>query len=104
MKIDRGGGLFVPFEGITAYHHFPIGWSNPTNFEFSPDDYLIDIFASILNRKTPVRLLQLKVRLNEDESKILKARGSVLFDWNPDTRGYVVSVREALGSPSSVPY
>ncbi len=94
LKLDRGGGLYVPYEGVTAYHHFPIGYQNSMGYQFLPGEYSIEVFASLVNRRKPLRLIKLDVSLNEEYSKTLNEKGSIMFDWSPESQVYVVSTRE----------
>ena len=85
----RGSGLFVGAEGVACNHHF-LPPSDGGTFEFLPGDYVLQVYASIVGRRRPVRATELRLLLAEPQVQALRANDAgVWFDWGPDSQRYV---------------
>ena len=63
-------------------------------YEFTKGDYEIEVFVRLVRRKTPIRLSGFKLTLSAEQAGILARHGGVLFELNPDGRGYVGHARD----------
>lgn len=53
-KLTRGSGLFVPETGYSTNHHFLLP-ADGTVFSFAAGDYTLDVYASLVGRRSPTR-------------------------------------------------
>jgi hypothetical protein len=54
-----------------------------------PGDYVIDVYATLVNRNRPVLLSSLPLSLSEDFSEALKDKTmAVLYNWGPELQKY----------------
>ena len=54
-----GSGLRVGEDGVSFNHHFPPPKDNSA-FQFLDGEHLIEVYASLVNRKAPVLLAKVK--------------------------------------------
>lgn len=92
-QLVPGSGLYVGQTGIAVNHHFVLSVHQPA-YEFSKGDYEIEVFVRLVGRKTPIRLSGFKLTLSAEHAGILARHGGVLFELNPDGRGYVGHARD----------
>lgn len=95
-KLVFGSGVYVPHEGIAYNHHFLLP-KNITEDIFFPGKHIIEVYASLVNKKSPIRLFQINLLMNEQDMAVLGGRNAfVIFTWNPDLREYVLSTDKAF--------
>jgi len=83
-----GSGFFVGREGVVFNHHF-LPASDEPEFGFIAGVYTVEVYATVLNRKRPTKLAEVRLTLTESASaQMYNAGAGVLFDWNPDTQRY----------------
>lgn len=68
-----------------------------TSFTFLAGEYVIQAYATILNRTSPVLLFTVRLSRSDELAKALldHAKG-VLFTWSPDSRIYHGIVSELI--------
>jgi hypothetical protein len=87
-SLARGSGLYVGENGVACNHHFLLP-KDGTSFEFLPGQYLIEVYASLVNSKTPLLLSQLKLFLTKEQAEAIRDENAgVFFDWGPDSMTY----------------
>ncbi len=85
----RGSGIYVGKEGVSCNHQFLLS-SNFGEFKFSPGEYELQVFASLVGSKRSLRLAKINIKLNEKNAALLEAReAGVCFDWEPSAKCYV---------------
>ena len=89
-----GSGLRVGEDGVSFNHHF-LPPRDVSSYAFLAGDYVIDVYARILNRNAPVHLASVKLSLATELAEALHdhTRG-VLFTWGPDSQRYRGDVSE----------
>lgn len=92
-QLVPGSGLYVGQTGIAVNHHFVLSVHQPA-YEFTKGDYEIEVFVRLVGRKTPIRLSQFNLTLSAEHAGILARYGGVLFELNPDGRGYIGHARD----------
>jgi hypothetical protein len=86
--LSPGSGLRVGEEGIVCNHHF-LPPRDGTVFQFLPGEYVIDVYATLVNQRSAVLLSSLKLSLSQDHSDELKDKASaVLYNWGPESQTY----------------
>jgi hypothetical protein len=86
--LASGCGLYVEHTGVALNHHFVLP-KDGSRFDFLPGDYVIEVFASLINRRAPLLLARIPLHLTEEHAKVLKhADENVYFDWWPDSAKY----------------
>ena len=91
----RGSGLHVGQEGVAFNHHFALP-KDGTRFEFLPGDYVVEVFAKVVNRSDSKLLWRLNLNLVDTLAAEMKKHGAgVYFDWGPDSKQYHAHIREA---------
>lgn len=79
------GGLRVTDEGVAYNHHF----LQISDVSYFPEgSYAIAVYARLVNRKRPKRLMAINVALTSDEATRLHLERCVLFTWDPDGQRY----------------
>jgi hypothetical protein len=92
-RLSRGSGLHVDKEGKAFDHHFLIPADSP-DFHFSGGDYVIKIYAKIVNVKKPVLLQEVSAHLpNSIAREAASSGGGAFFDWAPNLNQYYVHSR-----------
>jgi hypothetical protein len=92
-RLARGSGLYVGSEGLACNHHF-LPPADAGRFEFLPGDYVVQVFASLVGKRQPLRLAEAHLHLTEQQANALRSDDSgVYFDWGPDSQRYVPHVR-----------
>ncbi len=104
-KITIGSGVFVGHEGLAANHHFvPIGEVGSN--DFAAGTYEVEVYASLLGDRSPIRLSSLQFNLSEDEVSAIRTSKdkAVFFTWDKDAEIYRsrIDVRESKGRAFSV--
>ena len=84
-----GSGLHVGEEGVAHNHHF-LPPKDGTVFQFLPGEYGIDIYATLVNQRTPLLLSTLTLARSQEQASELDAqeKASVLYQWGPDSQRY----------------
>jgi hypothetical protein len=83
-----GGGLHVGEDGVVHYHHF-LPPQDGTTFQFLPGEYVVEVYATLVNRTRPVRLRSLALALSENLAESLKDKSiAVLYNWGPESKTY----------------
>jgi hypothetical protein len=112
-KLASGCGLYVGHEGVALNHHFVLP-KDGSRFDFLPGDYVVEVFASLVNSSRLRVLAKIPLHLTEEHASALKiASDSVYFDWWPDSARYNAHIvrreegpdwRALLsGTPSPIP-
>lgn len=84
----RASGLYIGVEGVTDNHHFLIP-SDGTQYQFLPGEYELEVYGSLINRKSSMLLKRVKVSLNSEEANAINHREvDVMFNWSPEIRRY----------------
>jgi hypothetical protein len=86
--LASGCGLFVEHSGVALNHHFVLP-KDGSRFDFVAGDYVIEVFASLVNSRTALSLARIPLTLTDEHAKALKnADENVYFDWWPDSARY----------------
>jgi hypothetical protein len=99
-QLSPGSGLYVGQAGIAVNHHFVLSVHQP-EYEFTPGDYSVEVFARVVGRKQPMKLAEVSVSITGEQAGVLRDYGGILFELDPDGQGYVGHARE--GRPSVSP-
>ena len=92
-KLTRGSGLFVPDTGHATNHHF-LPPADGTSFVFTAGEYVLDVYASLVGRRSPKLLWSANLSVSIDEANALAQEDHGLyFDWGPETGKYHSHVR-----------
>ena len=90
----RASGLYVGMEGVTENHHFIIP-SDGTQYQFLPGEYEIEVYGSLINRKSSLLLKRMHVSMNSEEANALNhSEIGVMFNWSPETRKYISETKK----------
>lgn len=89
-KLDRGGGLFVGKNGVTAWHHFVVSLGPARDFEFSTGTYELEIWARTDGLNGAVKLWAAELYLPANVSPS-RHDGSeqVWFNRDPESGGFL---------------
>ncbi len=94
-ELKIGSGLRIGDEGVSSNHHF-LPPKDYSSFAFLAGEYIIDVYARILNRNAPVLLSTVKLTLSHDLAAALNDEKwltdhsmGVLFTWRPDSQHYL---------------
>lgn len=88
VEIVRGSGLYVGKEGVAHNHHFLLP-KDGSSFEFVQGQYLLEVYASILNRKASKKLFSVELEISEgNASKLKDGKNGIYFDWGPESNKY----------------
>lgn len=99
-ELSRGSGLFVDENGVAANHHFlpPL---DDAPFQFSAAQYSVEVFATLVGKKQPIRLFSTRLDVTSELAAALRDPANGLyFDWGPDSNGYHPHIR---GRPRLAP-
>src|SRR5258706_4655477 len=80
--LTRGSAIHVGQEGVTGQHHFLL--SPRADFAWTPGDYTVEIFGTVVGRSCPQRFWQLTVTLDQ----AIGANAGVFFNWRPGIGSY----------------
>lgn len=83
-----GSGLYVGQAGVAANHHF-VQSVHQATYEFGSGDYKIEVFARLIGRNIPFRLMEFTVSVSDEHANVLARRGGVLFELEPDGGRYI---------------
>ncbi len=87
-SLERGSGLYVGESGVVCNHNFLVP-NDGTQFDFLPGDYYLEVFVSLVSRRSPNLLSQLHLALTDAESSAIReGKAGVVFDWGPDSGKY----------------
>jgi hypothetical protein len=87
-ELVRGSGLYVGKEGIAYNHHFLLP-KEGSIYEFVPGKYRLEVYASILNKKTPLKMFTVTLEVSDNQStKLKEGRNGLYFDWGPESNSY----------------
>ena len=87
-SLARGSGIKVGPDGVTYNHHFLIP-KDGTVYEFLAGDYVVEVYAALVNARSPILLYRLRLSLSSEHATALKDRNvGVFFDWGPDSQKY----------------
>jgi hypothetical protein len=93
-----GSGLRVGEDGASFNHHF-LSPRSSTSFGFLAGEYIIKVYATIVNRSTPVLLSEVKLSLSGELAAALRDQtNQVLFTRDPGSRDYRGDVSEPLST------
>lgn len=104
-KLAIGSGVFVGHEGLAANHHFvPVGEVSAN--DFSAGAYDVDVYASLLGDRSPIKLSSLQFNLSEEEVSAIRTSKdkAVFFTWDQGAKVYKsrIDVRKSKGRAFSV--
>lgn len=86
-RLLRGSGLRVSEDGVVHDHHFVLP-KDGTIFHFLPGEYVVDIYARLVNSQDPLLLWRSQLRLTPEQSVAIGEGSGVYFDWGPDSQSY----------------
>jgi hypothetical protein len=96
-----GSGLRIGEDGVSFNHHF-LPPRDLSSYEFLAGEYVIEVYARILNRKASVLLSTVKLSLARELAEALRDhRKGVLFTWRPDSQAYLGDVSEPVATGRS---
>lgn len=88
IEIVRGSGLYVGKEGVAHNHHFLLPKDGAT-FEFMAGRYRLEVYASILGKKSPSKMFSVDLEITETHAvKIKDKHHGIYFDWGPESGKY----------------
>jgi hypothetical protein len=88
-RLVPGSGLFVGPEGVACNHHFMPRTHTP-DLQFGEGEYRLEVFASIVGQKIPLRLYSVRLHLSQAAAIGLQAaKCAYFFEWDPHENGYV---------------
>jgi hypothetical protein len=88
VEIVRGSGLYVGREGVAHNHHFLLP-KDGALYEFVAGKYTMEVYASILNKRTPKKLFSVKLDISESNAEKIKGgHNGLYFDWGPESGNY----------------
>ncbi|MGR3838912.1 MAG: hypothetical protein ACU0A2_11235 [Cognatishimia sp.] len=91
-NLNRGSGLFVGEEGITANHHFKTT-KNESGFSFIAGDYKLELFAKTLSGQREKKIWETTLKVSESSAAAIQIGNTgIFFDWVPNTEKYVASI------------
>lgn len=87
-ELVRGSGLYVGKEGVAYNHHFLLPKEGST-YEFVPGKYRLEVYASILNKKMPLKMFSVMLEVSDNQAtKLKEGRNGLYFDWGPESNSY----------------
>jgi len=93
-SLSRGSGIFVGENGVAWNHHFLLP-ADGTAYEFTPGEYLIEIFATLVGSRHSLKLHEVRLLLDAHIAEQLKnSENGLYFDWGPDSGRYHPHVRQ----------
>jgi hypothetical protein len=100
-RLSIGSGLKVGGDGVSLNHNFRPP-KDAISFAFIEGDYVIEVYARILNRRTPLLLSTVKLLLSREQATALSdPTNCVLLTWGPDSQSYRGNVSESPATPLS---
>jgi hypothetical protein len=78
-RISAGAGLHVSKVGFAANHHFLLPFHERT-YRISPGQYEIDIIATVVGYRRPMKLKTIDVELSDELAAALSRNEGVLFE------------------------
>lgn len=98
-SLSRGSGLFVGENGVTCNHHFLLP-KNGSRFEFLSGEYTVETYASLVGRKKPILLNEIRLNVLPEQAEAMKMKNAgVFFDWGPDAGTYHSHIDVRLDLP-----
>jgi hypothetical protein len=102
--LERGGGLFVPKSGVTAWHHF-VSSGISSDFRFKPGLYEIEILARFSGAARPKKLRTETLALRDQvDPRSGNKTAQAWFDRDPESgelKGRVASPGGANEEPAN---
>ncbi len=92
-RLVPGSGLYVGQTGVAVNHHF-VRSVNEAAYEFAAGKYEIEVFARLVGRRSPSRLIAFDLTLSQEHADALARRCGVLFELSPDGQLYVGHARD----------
>jgi len=87
-----GSGLRVGEDGVVYNHHF-LPLKGQSGLQFEPGSYVVEVYASVVGKRSAVRLYTLRLSLSNDDAEVLSDKANViLYSLEPETREYRASV------------
>jgi len=87
-SLSVGSGIRVGEDGI-AYNHYFLPQKDEAIFHFTPGDYVISIFGTLVHHRHPVLLSKLKLSLNPEHCQALKEKNAgIFYNWGPESQSY----------------
>ncbi|MFZ1076937.1 MAG: hypothetical protein WAN47_05865 [Nitrosotalea sp.] len=91
------GGVKIGEEGRTLFDHFLLS-GETDGFSFTSGKHLLEIYASLVGARTPVRLFQTEFVLDAETCEAIRPHGAgFALLWSADTQSY----RIQIGPPKS---
>ena len=89
-SLSRGSGINISPEGLTCDHYFLVP-KDGTVYNFLQGDYILEVYALLVNKPSPRRLASLRFTLPLDHASAMYASrdAGVFFDWGPDSQKYL---------------
>jgi hypothetical protein len=95
-RLVPGSGLFVAQEGVACNHHF-MPRTHAPDPQFVEGEYKLEVFASIVGQKIPVRLHSARLPLSQAAAiGLLTTECAYFFEWDPHEGGYVGHVEPSV--------
>jgi hypothetical protein len=91
-KLSLGSGLFVGQAGVTYNHHFVLRRND--DFIFWDGDYHIEVFASVVGNRHPVKLTEIDLLVGgQMAAEMVQIRQlGAFFEWDPEQELYTARV------------
>jgi hypothetical protein len=84
-----GSGLRVGEDGVAANHHF-LPPRQDGAFRFLPGEYAIEVYASVVNRRAPIMVRSMTLRLADEQAEALTdSSKGLLYTWSPDSKNHI---------------
>src|ERR1700722_18547489 len=64
-ELFRGSGLRVSEDGVVCDHHFVLP-KDDTPFRFVPGEYIVEVYATLVNTQRPLELSKTRLQLSQD--------------------------------------
>lgn len=86
--VIRGSGLYVGKEGVPFGHTF-FPPKDGSIYAFIQGKYKLEVYASLLNRKKPLKVFATELVITDIQAVKLKDnRHGIYFDWGPESNQY----------------
>jgi hypothetical protein len=98
-----GSGLRVRDDGVSHNHHF-VQQKGGVPFEFLAGDYIIDVFATVINGRNPTLVRSIRLSVSPEHAQILQDKTKGLqFTWDYENNCYHSHIAEAPKPPYALP-
>ena len=83
-------GLYIKPEGIAQNHQF---YTSDKHFSFQPGVLKINIYANLANKKNPIKLESIPLRIPvENEADCKDKTKGFMFEWESDRNSYLLRI------------